>query len=161
MKPSYLSKSHFNLFKRMRELISLAIPQRDNIPLQILNESTACLDYVFFGSALMFRVDICWSILGKMVGNYLGETSDQTSCMTHRQVHHVKIKLDPSRLPELRCCYYEDYLDAVLPSWLEKTIGSLVHELCHARINISMDRSQFLVGGSFESTVARAAARLS
>lgn len=140
MKPPYRFKSHLEAFKRMREFASLAIPQRDNVSLQILNESAACLDCVFFGSTLMSRVNICWSTLGEMVGNRLAETSDQTKCTTHRQVHHIKITLDPSRLPELRRCYYKDNLDAVLSSWLERIFGSLIHELYHARINIFMDR---------------------
>lgn len=146
-KPPYLFRSQIEALKRMKELIRLAALHGDSIPSRILNEFAACLDYALFGSALMSRVDIFWSTLGEMAEHGVARTSEQTKCITHRQVHHVKITLDPSKKPArslLLCCYQSD-LEVVLPDWLERVFGSLVHELCHARLLIFMDRSQFFV----------------
>lgn len=146
-KPPYLLRSQVKALKRMKELIRLASLHGGIIPSRILNEFSACLDHVFFGSALMSRVDIFWCTLGEVVEYGVAYTSEQTKCMVHRQVHHVEITLDPSKKPErspLRRCYQND-LEAVLPDWLERVFGSLVHELCHARLLIFMDRSQFFV----------------
>ncbi len=132
----------------MKELISLATLQGDIIPSRILNEFAACLDYVFFGTTLMSRVDISWCTLGEIIEDCVAYTSAKSTCSTHRQVHYVTITLDPSKKPErslLRRCYQND-IDAVLPEWLERVFGSLVHEMCHARLLLSMDRLQFFVG---------------
>jgi len=147
-KPPYLFRSHLEAFKRMKELISLATLQGDIIPSRILNEFAACLDYVFFGTTLMSRVDISWCTLGEIIEDCVAYTSAKSTCSTHRQVHYVTITLDPSKKPErslLRRCYQND-IDAVLPEWLERVFGSLVHEMCHARLLLSMDRLQFFVG---------------
>lgn len=145
--PLYLLWSQIEALKRIEELIRLTKLKGDIVPSRIMNEFAACLDHVFFDSALMPRVNIFWCKLGDIVHKGFAYTSPRSVCPTHRQVHCVDITSEPSKEPErslLRRCYQNDP-EAMLPEWLERVFGSLVHERCHARLLTSRDRSELLV----------------
>ena len=140
--PSHFTELQINALNRMRNI-------KDNAPIgkagfihsRYLNEFSACVVRVFFPLALMSRVDIFWSQYGAFIGKGEGVTSQKSLCKKHRQTPHVVITLDPFQ----RCTESPR-------KWRERIFSGLMHELCHAYLDIyvarpSLVREYFLILG--------------
>ena len=107
-----------------------------------LNEFSACVARVFFPLGLMSRVDIFWSDRGALIGKGQGFTKQKSLCTKHRQTPHVAIALDPFG----RCSESPR-------KWRERIFSGLMHELCHAYLDIylarpTLVREYFLILGT-------------
>ena len=110
----------------------------ETVPLTIarLNDFAAGADKALFRSSLMPRIKIRLTRKGELHKHGLwGSTEYTEDSLENQQVHRAEIELDPIREPP-------SLSDGQLR---ERLLEVLVHELCHAYLNIFIERGTLFV----------------